>query len=179
MKNPFINNNDLTEIVFENRHKEYGAYQLRARYDKTMRKSLFVSVGTLVVLGLSALVFSSKADEAPDVITIVTDLTDGEKIMIVPDEPEKLETPKKAEELPPISTVKDTEMRIVEDNKVTEKDVVQTRDEMKDKVGVAKQLKIRMEILMLNHCQLQIIIAMVMEDRKELLKERPTRNLLV
>lgn len=55
--------------------------------------------------------------------------------MIVPDEPEKLETPKKAEELPPISTVKDTEMRIVEDNKVTEKDVVQTRDEMKDKVG--------------------------------------------
>lgn len=80
MKNPFINNNDLTEIVFENRHKEYGAYQLRARYDKTMRKSLFVSVGTLVVLGLSALVFSSKADEAPDVITIVTDLTDGEKL---------------------------------------------------------------------------------------------------
>lgn len=140
MKNPFNNNNDLTEIVFENRHKEYGAYQLRARYDKTMRKSLLVSVGTLVVLGLSALVFRTKADKAPEEIIVVTPM-DGKKIVIVPDEkPEELKMTQK-EELPPASTTKDTEMLIVKDKEVTEKDVVPTRDEMKEKIGGAETVE--------------------------------------
>ncbi|MCO4291432.1 energy transducer TonB [Solitalea sp. MAHUQ-68] len=133
MKNLFTNSNDLTEIVFENRHKEYGAYQLRARYDKTMRRSLFTSVGSLAILGIIAISFRSKADEVSivDSFPKVVDLT--KQYEIVPDKPKEVELPHKADIKPMASTMKNLTPEVVPDNKAT--DVPPTTDQMQGKVS--------------------------------------------
>ncbi|UKJ06408.1 energy transducer TonB [Solitalea lacus] len=132
MKNLFTNTHDLTEIVFENRNREYGAYQLRARYDKTMRKALFSSVGSLVILGVITVSLHSKADEGPKVISIPY-VIDTRKYEIVPDKPLEPELPKKTASLPPAATVKSTELTVVPDEKVAKPEHPPTKEELEGK----------------------------------------------
>ncbi|POY36067.1 hypothetical protein C3K47_12775 [Solitalea longa] len=132
MKNLFTNSNDLTEIVFENRHKEYGAYQLRTRYDRTMRRSLFTSVGALAILGITSLMFRSKADEGPVVLSIPY-FIDNNKYVIVPDEPKEVELPHKSDVKPMASTIKDVIPEVVPDNQAT--GTVPTAEEREGKVA--------------------------------------------
>ena len=40
----FKMNPDLDEIVFENRNKDYGAYQLRKKYNRTVIAALMVGI---------------------------------------------------------------------------------------------------------------------------------------
>ena len=51
------------EIIFENRNKEYGAYDLRKRYDSTTTVSILSGVGLSVPL-TAAFSFSSEKGEA-------------------------------------------------------------------------------------------------------------------
>jgi periplasmic protein TonB len=44
MAKSFNMNPDLDEIVFENRNKDYGAYQLRKKYDRTLIVALMVGI---------------------------------------------------------------------------------------------------------------------------------------
>jgi protein TonB len=44
MDNNMILNNGFNELVFENRHKEYGAYQLRKRYKKSILLACTIAI---------------------------------------------------------------------------------------------------------------------------------------
>ena len=41
----------LTELVFKNRNKEYGAYQLRKQYAETFKMAIYVS-NTVFLIGI-------------------------------------------------------------------------------------------------------------------------------
>jgi periplasmic protein TonB len=45
----FSTANNLDEIVFRNRNKEYGAYELRKKYSKFVTRSLIVSIAVLLL----------------------------------------------------------------------------------------------------------------------------------
>ena len=44
--------NQLDEIVFSNRNKEYGAYALRKAYKRFLNRSLIIGVGILLLVVL-------------------------------------------------------------------------------------------------------------------------------
>jgi periplasmic protein TonB len=39
----------MLDIIFENRNKEYGAYELRTRYDKRLKKAMIIMFSTVVI----------------------------------------------------------------------------------------------------------------------------------
>jgi len=50
MKLILLKNDDLKEIIFENRNKLYGAYQLRSNYNRTLNRSMLIALFSLVFL---------------------------------------------------------------------------------------------------------------------------------
>ena len=46
MRLHLLENEDLKEIIFENRNKAYGAYQLRADYHRTLNRALMISLSS-------------------------------------------------------------------------------------------------------------------------------------
>lgn len=50
MFNPFTVTNNLDEIVFANRNKTYGAYQIRKQYNNSVAKALAVVLGALLLI---------------------------------------------------------------------------------------------------------------------------------
>jgi protein TonB len=51
--------NNLDEVVFANRNKEYGAYQIRKQYDATITRAMFIVISSFVILFFIALISKS------------------------------------------------------------------------------------------------------------------------
>ena len=89
-------NGSLDEIVFENRNKEYGAYDLRSIYPRELTKSFLIGTALFLVVSLSPFIYMKiqqmNAKEATEV--------DAKLIDILPDQP-ILEQPKEEEPPPP------------------------------------------------------------------------------
>lgn len=93
MKPELILQSDVLDIVFENKNKEYGAYELRRQYNKRLTKS--IAITALIVILFSVLqslkVQYKKGEfEIPDMKTL--------KLLDVPvakEEPQKKELPKR------------------------------------------------------------------------------------
>lgn len=49
---------NLDEIVFENRNKEYGAYELRKKYDKNVIKALSISFSVILIITITPLIMA-------------------------------------------------------------------------------------------------------------------------
>ncbi len=49
----------LTEILFEHRNKEYGAYVLRTESDRILTKAFFVGIGLLAAVSITPIIISS------------------------------------------------------------------------------------------------------------------------
>lgn len=47
----------LDEIVFENRNKEYGAYDLRTTYPKLLTRSFLIGTAFFLLLAVSPLIY--------------------------------------------------------------------------------------------------------------------------
>lgn len=56
-----MENKKFLDILFENRNKAYGAYELRTTENRTLMKALFVGFGILT-LGMGGIVYSNKMD---------------------------------------------------------------------------------------------------------------------
>lgn len=84
--------NNLDEVVFENRNKQYGAYVLRKSYDETLLKATLSSLGLLLIIGSSmyALSFWKSSDVRP-LVNPIADIpltqTILEDVEIIPDNP--------------------------------------------------------------------------------------------
>lgn len=67
---------DFLDILFENRNKDYGAYELRKRYDKRVRNSILATAGIALLIVGSYLIYSNLrgGDNSASVKPIVEDI---------------------------------------------------------------------------------------------------------
>lgn len=95
------------EVLFENRNKEYGAYQLRKLYPKHLERGLIISVSLFLVFifTLYALELSKEQKEIYDVVDYRTEEFSLEEKVLIPEVAQKLPPPPKKEavkeDLPP------------------------------------------------------------------------------
>ncbi len=108
---------DLLDILFDNRNKAYGAYELRRTYSKRITKSLVIT-GVFVSLVFTGIVFASKLedDESPKFLI-------HEEVFlatITPDEPkpEPIPEPPRRIERPPVQTEQFSRIEITIDEDV-------------------------------------------------------------
>ncbi|MPS73945.1 MULTISPECIES: energy transducer TonB [Epilithonimonas] len=104
----------LDEIVFENRNKEYGAYDLRTAYPKLLTRSFFIGTAFFLLLAISPLIYLKiQQMNARDKVEVDAKLVD------ILDEQPIIEQPKE-EEPPPPPPPKEEEKQEVIQNVVPE-----------------------------------------------------------
>lgn len=133
---------DVLDIIFDNRNKAYGAYELRKNYHKRLKRSMMIAA-TLVMVTVSAPIIASMFDK-PLVVDMPKDnariIKDVEVIM--PKEPEpKVPEVKTVEPINPVTTVINTEPIIEVAIEVNDKDLPPTKDELKDAVSGTENIK--------------------------------------
>ena len=110
---------DILDLIFEDRNKDYGAYDLRKTYNKRIIIALIItaSIALLALLGsVLASQFKSKANDTVEVKEMtLQDIKTEEKPPEPPPPP-----PPKPPEPPKIEMAKFTPPKIVEDEKVEE-----------------------------------------------------------
>jgi periplasmic protein TonB len=106
MDNQHVLNNSFNELVFENRHKDYGAYEIRRRYTRSvLMAGLIASVTVFAAISFSLF--------TKDEVTAVLPTPEGVReipMNISPDKP-KEEEPKKEEQQQKIETKKGVEQQ--------------------------------------------------------------------
>jgi len=105
----YDDNLTLDEIVFENRNKEYGAYDLRTAYPKILTRSFLIGTALFLVVALSPLIYATiKRLAGPDKTEVQADLVnilDDEPIIEKPIEDEPPPPPPPPKEEPKIEII--------------------------------------------------------------------------
>lgn len=124
------NSSTLDDIVFENRNKAYGAYELRTNYTTNINRALLIGVGFFGLMLLTNFLFAREKEMTEQII--VVDLTARD----INDEPlPELEKPKEIEPPKPIEQVKTIAFLIPEVVEETNKETPPpTPDEMENAV---------------------------------------------
>ena len=128
MTNAQLATASLDDIVFDGRNRHYGAYELRALYQRHMTRALVIATALLALL----LVFPLLAQLLKkDVVAVKPDLDKGKVTLIAPPlAPEKVITPPPIAAppksvLPPaptqhLATTRFTEMKVTPDDQATD-----------------------------------------------------------
>ncbi len=120
---------DFLDILFDERNKEYGAYELRKNYQKRLTTALLATAGAALLIFLMVIVGRSVGNSDKDKVK-VQDVTLAE---IKPEEQQKIEPPPPPppkQEPPKIEITKFTPPKIVEDEKFEEKNEVKEQEEI-------------------------------------------------
>jgi periplasmic protein TonB len=120
---------DFLDILFDQRNKEYGAYELRKNYQKRLTTALLITAGAALLIFLMVIVGRSVGDSQKNKVK-VQDVTLAE---IKPEEQQKIEPPPPPppkQEPPKIEITKFTPPKIVEDEKFDEKQEVKEVEEI-------------------------------------------------
>ena len=127
---------DVLDILFDNRNKAYGAYELRKNYHKRLKKSMMI-LATLLLITVSAPIVASMFDKP-----IVIDLPNDEPRIIknveviIPKEPEpKVPEAKPLKPTDPVNTIANTTPIIEVANEVNDADLPPTKEALKDAVS--------------------------------------------
>ncbi len=114
-ENVYDPNLTLDEIVFENRNKEYGAYDLRHQYPKLLTKSFIVGTALFLIAALSPFIYLTiKRLTAPEKQEVKADLVE------ILQEDKIIEQPKEEEPPPPPPPPKEEEKIEIIQNVVPE-----------------------------------------------------------
>lgn len=114
-ENVYDPNLTLDEIVFENRNKEYGAYDLRHQYPRLLTKSFIVGTAIFLVLALSPFIYLTiKRLTEPPKQEVKADLVE------ILQEDKIIEQPKEEEPPPPPPPPKEEEKIEIIQNLVPE-----------------------------------------------------------
>ncbi len=70
MKSELIMNSDVLDILFENKNKDYGAYNLRKYYGNRLYRSLGIMTGIVVILTAFSFIPKKKKTEEGTITTI-------------------------------------------------------------------------------------------------------------
>ena len=107
-ENTYRSSPSLDEIVFENRNKEYGAYDLRTKYRSVLTKSFVLGTILFLVVAITPFVIMKikemNAKEATEVNAKLIDIIPEEEIIEQPKEEEPPPPPPPKEE-PPVQEV--------------------------------------------------------------------------
>ena len=132
-----LSSKEWTDIIFEGKNKEYGAYELRSqsvrRHNMAMLSVVVILiVAVLISLGVNRLERAEEniiADADQEMVTY-----DGTEDEPEPEEEpeERFEEPEVEEVLPEevLNTVKVTELAIVDDDQVSKEDEIKTQEEL-------------------------------------------------
>jgi len=131
---------DVLDLLFENRYKEYGAYNLRRTYNKRITTALLVTFGAvlLIVLG-SFMANNMKDDKAAEVVVrdvVLEDIKQEEEQKPEPPPP----PPPPQEEPPKVEMTKFTPPVIKPDEEVKQEEVPPEVTQLEDtKIDVVNQ----------------------------------------
>jgi protein TonB len=120
---------DILDLIFEDRNKDYGAYNLRKTYNKRILKALIItaSIALLALLGsLLAKAFQGKNNKFNVSEVTLQKITEEEKKPDIPPPP-----PPKPPPPPQVEMAKFTPPKIVKDEEV--KEVIQENKEIENK----------------------------------------------
>lgn len=156
---------DLLDLVFEGRNKDYGAYDLRKRYNKRITLALVItgSVALLALIGsIVASEFKGKSNDKLEIKEVtIQDLKQEEEIKELPPPP-----PPKPPDPPKIEMKQFTPPKIVKDEEVQEPPPAQ--EELKEaKIDVVNQEGIKDE---------GIVAPAVIDDGKGVVEEKKAED---
>ncbi|MBF9222554.1 energy transducer TonB [Hymenobacter ruricola] len=134
MTNAQLATASLDDIVFDGRNRTYGAYQLRALYQRHVTRALVIATAVfalLLVFPLAAQWLKDKMPVAPRVID------EGNILMAPPLAPEVLTPPPPPAATPPSAppqqpTIKDIVPVVVDDKKAPAESDVPNQDDLRD-----------------------------------------------
>ncbi len=139
-----ILSSDLLDILFEDRNKAYGAYDLRKTYQKRLTVALLITAAVaLLALGGSFLASSMKKSAGKIQVKEVTlaDIKQEEEKKTEPPPP-----PPPKQEPPKVEMTKFTPPKIVKDEEVKKEEIPPEVEELKDtKIDVVSQEGIKDE----------------------------------
>ena len=132
-----ILNADILDIIFEDRNKEYGAYDLRKTYNKRLIKALFGTAIAILLLFagyfLSNLSGGSKKAQLVVQDVQLEDVKEDKKNEPPPPPPPKVEPPK-------VEMAKFTPPKIVKDEEVKQDEKPPEQEKLEDtKIGTVNQ----------------------------------------
>lgn len=130
---------DLIDLVFEDRNKEYGAYELRKKYNRRMSIALLITLGVAVLIFTVSLLAQSfaPADDAKVEIrdVVLEDIKQEEEKKIEPPPP-----PPPKQEPPKVEMTKFTPPKIVKDEQVKKEDIPPEMEKLQEtKIAVVSQ----------------------------------------
>lgn len=140
-----ILNSDVLDILFDNRNKEYGAYELRRKYQKRMGLALAITASLALVILLASFVTAqfNDSDKAAKVEVKEVELTEVEEVK---NEPPPPPPPPKPPDPPKIEMAKFTPPKVVKDEEVKPEEEMKEVEELKDtKIGAVNQEGIKDE----------------------------------
>ncbi|WP_336518058.1 energy transducer TonB [Pollutibacter soli] len=118
----------LLDIIFDGRNKEYGAYELRKKYNDRLTKALVITAGLAAIILLSSYALSS--NEGKVKFLPVVPVVDLKEVDIPKDEPVII--PPKPVEPPRVATIRDVTFRVVKDEEVKKEEMPPEVDDKED-----------------------------------------------
>lgn len=115
---------DTLDILFENRNKEYGAYELRRHYHSRLSFALLITGGLGLIFFLSSFLYKP-AESNPEHVGTIVELTN-----IVPEEKMVEPVPPKPAETQPVRTEPYLVPKVVPNDQVPEDQKPPTMDQL-------------------------------------------------
>lgn len=143
MTNTQLATASLDDIVFDGRNRHYGAYELRALYQRHMTRALIIATALLALLLVFPLLAQLLKDPTPP--TPPRHLTTND-LIAPPLGPDVVTPPPPAAAKPPVQppqqpTIKNLVPVVVDDKKALEESDVPNQDDLKDKVIGTENIK--------------------------------------
>ena len=140
-----ILNTDFLDLLFEDRNKAYGAYELRRSYNKRISTALLVTGGVLLLIFLSSFLANQLNDDSKAELkvqdVVLENVVEEEKKPEPPPPP-----PPKQEPPPKVEMTKFTPPVIVKDEEVKKEDIPPEVEKLEDtKIDVISQEGIKDE----------------------------------
>lgn len=135
MEKKFTSRNDILDILFANRNKAYGAYELRMTYNKRMKLALSLMFMVCLLFTVGSILAKNKTDKNERMYVVgefeLSKVEEHPVEEVKPPEPE-IEKPKIAQEIL-------TDPKIVKDELVNEDEVMLAVEEYESvKIGLQK-----------------------------------------
>jgi protein TonB len=128
---------DMLDILFENRNKEYGAYELRKTYNKRIKHAVAIMcMLCLMLLVVNIFAGSKKSSAVPLMVSDTIKLT-----KIDEQHPEEIKAPLLKPPVQNVATIKDAIPRIMPDKEVRPEDIPPTTDQLEDNVQIGSVTK--------------------------------------
>ena len=130
---------DFLDILFDDRNKDYGAYDLRRRYDKRVRNAVMVMTGIVAVIIGGYTISTKLMASGNDKLAIKTYIPPEMEILDIPPVEKPVIPPPVAHTPPPAAapTIAHTIFKVTKDNDVQPEDEVPKNDDLKGKaIGV-------------------------------------------